>query len=380
MENINLDRQRQEQARRLARIERRLMVFELGMGAVYVFSWLFSGWSVDLRDYLLTLTASQWLLVILFAAVFGGIYAAINLPLLVYDGYILPHRFGLSRQSFRDWVVDQIKSAALALPLGIILLEIIYAVLRLAPQTWWVWAGFILIAFSVLLANLAPVLIFPIFYKFRPLGEDYRELVDRLMHLAEKAQTEVRGVYQFDMSSRTTTANAALTGLGRTRRIILGDTLLEDYQDDEIETILAHELAHHVHHDIPVGIGIQSLITFGGLFLASIGLNWGVTFFGFDSPSDVATMPLLVLVLSLYGLVTMPLENAYSRWREERADRFALELTGKGDAYASALTRLADQNLSDADPAPWVEFIFHSHPALGKRITRAKAYGTIPLE
>jgi STE24 endopeptidase len=193
------------------------------------------------------------------------------------------------------------------------------------------------------------------------------------MKLAEEAGTRVRGVFKFDMSRRTKAANAALTGLGNTRRILLGDTLLDEFSSDEIETVMAHELAHHVNKDIPTGILIESIITLAGLYLASLGLKWGTIALNLDGPSDVAAMPLFFMVLGVYGLVTMPFTNAFSRWRERRADEYALRVTGKGEAYASALVRLADQNLADADPQPWVEFLLYSHPALSKRIAMAKS-------
>jgi STE24 endopeptidase len=136
---------------------------------------------------------------------------------------------------------------------------------------------------------------------------------------------------------------------------------------------MAHELGHQVHRDLPTGILVETLITLVGLYLAALGLAWGASVFGFSSPADVAAMPLLVLVLGLYGLLTMPLTNGYSRWRERRADEYALEATGKAAAYASALARLANQNLAEADPEPWVEFLLYSHPALNKRIAMAEA-------
>jgi STE24 endopeptidase len=220
---------------------------------------------------------------------------------------------------------------------------------------------------------LAPIILFPIFYKFIPLEDGHGELVDRLMSLAKRSDTYVRGVYKFDMSRRTTAANAGLTGLGNTRRIILGDTLIDEFTTDEIETVLAHELGHHAHKDIPLGILVESLITLVGLYIASLILSWGTQALGFNGASDVAAMPLFILVMGAYGLITMPLGNAYSRWRERRADAYAIEITGKGTAYASALTRLANQNLAEADPEPWVEFFLYSHPALSKRIAFAES-------
>ncbi len=374
MSEVTLDPERQLQAKRYARISRRLMVVDLLIGALYALAWLGFGWSTALKDYLLSYASNEWLLVAGFALVFGGIYYLINLPMSYYSGFILPHHFEMSTQTRKGWVVDQLKGLGVGIILGGLILEITYAVLRLSPDLWWLWVAGILLLFSVILANLAPVLLMPIFYKFVPLGEEHAELIERLVRLAERANTRVQGVFKFDMSRRTKAANAALTGLGNTRRIILGDTLIDEFTTDEIETVLAHELGHHVHKDIPLGMLIESVITLVGLYLASLGLNWGVEVFGFDGPADIAALPLFVLVIGAYSLVTMPLGNAFSRWREWRADEYALRETGNGAAYASALARLANQNLADADPEPWVEFTLSSHPALSKRIAMAEAY------
>jgi STE24 endopeptidase len=374
LSEITLDPERQEQAKEYARIRRRLMVVDLALGGLYALVWLLGGLSGGLRDYLLQWTDNVGLLVAGFVLIFGGIYFLLDLPLGYYSGFVLPHRYGLSTQTLSGWVVDLIKSVLLGGILGLLVIEIIYYVLRISPDLWWLWAGLILLFFSVILANLAPVLLMPLFYKFVPLEEEHADLVDRLMNLADRAGTRVRGVYQFDMSRRTKAANAAITGLGNTRRIILGDTLINEFSPDEVETILAHELGHQVHRDIPIGILVESIITLGGLYLASLGLQWGVEVFGFEGVADIAAFPLFGLVVGAYGLVTMPLGNAFSRWRERRADEYALKATGNGQAYASALTRLANQNLAEADPEPWVEVLLYSHPALTKRIAMAESY------
>jgi STE24 endopeptidase len=374
MEHVNIDAEKQKKAKQYARINRRMMLVGLVIGVVYILAWLFLSWAHNLRDFLLLWTESPWLLVAGFAAVFGGIYYLINLPLSYYEGFVLPHHYDLSNQTLRGWIGDQVKSLLVGGLLGLLVLQVIYAVLRTYPDTWWLWAAIILLLFTVILSNLAPVLLFPIFYKFSPLDQDRQDLAERLKRLAERAGTRVKGVYKFDMSRRTKAANAALTGIGNTRRIILGDTLLDEFTDEEIETVMAHELGHHVHKDIPSGIVIESILTLGGLYLAHLGLQWGVAYFGFQSPADVAAMPLFIFVMMLFGLVTMPLSNAYSRWRERRADAYALKMTGKGEAYASALARLANQNLAEADPEPWVEVLLLSHPPIGKRIRRAEEH------
>ena len=368
------DPERQQQAKAYARLQQRMLLVELGLGGAYLLGWLFLGWPAALKAWLLGYTTNDWLLVAGFALVFGGVYALLSLPLAYYEGFILPHRFGQSNETLWGWIGDQVKGALLGALIGLPLLEIIYAVLRAFPTGWWLWAAGILLLFNVLLAQLGPVLLLPLFFKIEPLGGEHAGLAVRLERLAAQAGAQVRGVYQFDMSRRTKAANAALTGLGRTRRILLGDTLLNEFTPDEIETVLAHELGHHVHKDIPLGILVETLLTLAGLYLASLALTWGTANFGFSAPADPAAMPLFTLVLALYGLLTMPLGNAFSRWRERRADAYALQATGKGPAYASALARLADQNLADAEPEAWVEFLLYSHPALGKRMKEAQKH------
>ncbi len=369
-----MDLERQKKAKEYSRISRRLMFVDLGLSGVYALIWLVTGWSAGLRSGLERITTSPWLLVLLYAAVFGVIYYIIDLPLSYYSGFVLPHRFGQSNETLNGWVVDQVKGIAVGGVLGLVLLEIIYAVLRAFPGTWWIWAAAIMLVFSVLLANLAPVLLMPIFNKFVPLGDEYQDLIERLKRLAERAGTKVQGVYKVDMSRRTKAANAALTGLGSTRRIILGDTLLNEFTPDEIETVLAHELGHQVNKDIPVGIAIQTVLTVVGLYLASLALNWGVQQIGLQGVGDIAGLPLFMIVMGIYGLITMPLTNGYSRWRERKADQYALESTHNAQAFASAMTRLANQNLSEVDPEPWVEFLLYSHPALNKRIKMAENF------
>ena len=371
---ITLDPEKQKQAKAYARIRRRLWVVDTVFSTLYFLAWILLGWAISLRTALSNLTTNEWLLVPLFVAVFGGIYFLLNLPLGYYSGFVLPHRFGQSNQTLKDWVTDQIKGIAVGAPFGLILLELLYLALRATGDLWWLWAAGGLLVFNVLLINLAPILIMPLFNKYVPLGDEHKELADRLLNLAERAQTKVRGVFKYDMSKRTKAANAALTGIGNSRRIVIGDTLINEFSTDEIETVLAHELGHHVHRDIPVLVTFGILSTTLGLYLASLGLNWAIGTFGFTSPADVAALPALGLIFGIYDFFTMPLNNAISRWRENMADDYALQATGKHEAFASAFTRLANQNLGEVDPENWVVFMFYSHPPLGERIEKARRW------
>ena len=372
-----LDPEKQKQAKEYSRINRRLWLVDTLFSAIYVLAWLFLGWSSSVRAWLMTFTTNDWLLVAFYIAIFGGIFAILNLPLSYYSGFVLPHRFDQSNQSFKDWVVDQLKGLAIGVPLGLIMLEFLYLALRLTGNAWWLWVAGGLLFFNVLISNLAPVLIMPLFNKYVPLGDDHKELEERLLNLAKRANTKVKGVFKFDMSKRTKAANAALTGLGNTRRIILGDTLISEFTLDEIETVLAHELGHHVHRDIPILIAFGTLSTTLSLFIASLVLHSAVTFFSFTSAADIAAFPALMLILSAYGLLTSPIDHAISRWRENMADDYALNSTNKSEAFVSAFTRLANQNLGEIDPEKWVVFMFYSHPPLGERIEKAKRYTAV---
>jgi STE24 endopeptidase len=369
---LALDAERQEQARRYARIRRRLMVVDLGLGGLYVILWLVIGWSVALRSWVMAISRAPVVALALYTVGFAIPYMVINLPLSYYSGFVLPHRFGQSNQSFWHWVGDQLKALALSAVLGMALLQVVYWLLRAAPGLWWLYAAGVMLLFTVVLSSLAPVLIMPLFFKFTPLDDD--DLSRRLVALAERSGTRVRGVFRFDMSTRTKSANAALMGLGKTRRIVLGDTLLDGFSADEIETVLAHELGHHVHRDIPLGIAINSALTLLTFWVAGLALRWGVDAFGLAGIADPAGLPLLALVGGVLSLIAMPLGNAYSRWRERLADRYALLSTGKPTAFADAMTRLANQNLAEADPERWVVILLYSHPPIRERVAAANAF------
>jgi STE24 endopeptidase len=366
------DPERQEQAREYARLRRRLLLADLGLAAAFVLVVLFSGLSPRLAARIQAFVSWRPAVVALYTLVFFGVYGLLDLPLTFYSGFVLPRRYGLSTQTLAAWLLDLVKGGVVGGIIGLAAMEVMYWLLAAFPSTWWLLTGGLYLLFTVVMANLAPLLIVPLFFKSTPLADE--ELARRLMRLAERAGTRVRGVFTINLSSKTTAANAALMGLGNTRRIVLGDTLLADYTPDEIETILAHELGHHVHHDIIWGLLVDSALTLGGLYLAHLALRWGVRFFGFQGIADIAAFPLLAMVMGAFGIVILPLSNAYSRWRESLADEYALETTDKPEAVITSMAKLADQNLAEVNPAPWVEFLLYSHPAIGRRIKRARDY------
>ena len=371
---MGIDAERQKQAKEYARINHRLFALDLILSALALIIVLTLGLNVWLKQSVFAITNDIWLATFLYFAVAFVAYGLAFFPLSYYSGFVLPHRYGLSTQTLRAWLIDDVKGAGLGIVLGGIVIEVIYAVLRAAPDTWWLWATAFMLLFNVVLANLAPVLIFPIFYKFKPLED--AELIARLTKLAERAHTKVRGVFTMMLSEKTTEANAALMGLGNTRRIVLGDTLYEKYSHDEIETILAHELGHQVHRDILLGLVVETLLTVVGFLIADIFLKWSVAQLGYSSIADLAAFPLLGLALGAFGLITMPIGNAYSRWRESLADEYALQTTRNAEAFIGAMEKLANQNLAELEPEGWVEWLLYSHPSIGKRIKRGEQFAS----
>jgi STE24 endopeptidase len=295
-----------------------------------------------------------------------------ELPFAYYQGYLLEHRYELSNQSRRQWVRDQLKAAALGLVLATTAASLVYALLRTTPERWWIWASAVFAAAMIGLVQLAPVLLLPLFYTFKPL--DRPALAERLTALAARARTRIAGVYEWALSAHTKKANAALAGLGPTRRILLSDTLLTDYSDDEIEVVLAHELSHHVHHDLWRGIAVQTLLLVAAFYVGHLALRQFANPLALRGLDDPAGLPLLLLVAGLCGLVFMPVANALSRAHERRADRYALETTRRPDAFVSAMKRLSQQNLAEEQPSRLVQWLFYSHPPIRERIDAARAW------
>ena len=369
-----VDPARQATARAYAAIQRRFFFVELGLGAGLLIGFLVSGLSIALRDLAERVSPPGWWgpALVIYLGVLGLAYTLISLPLDYYTGFVLPRRYGLSKETPALWAADLGKGLLVEAGLGVPVALLLYGTLRTFPATWWLLMAGLLILFSIVLGQLAPVLLMPLFNKFTPLADG--ELRDRLMGLAAAAGSPVRGVFVMDLSRRTTTANALFTGIGPTRRVILGDTLLQDYTVDEIETVLAHELAHQVHGDLWRGIALQAGLMLGGLWLADQGLRLGVGALGLRGLADPAGFPLLLGVLAVFGLLLLPVTNAFTRHMERAADAYALRVTGKPRAFQSVMAKLAGQNLSDAAPPAWVRVLFYSHPPIAERIAAAERY------
>jgi STE24 endopeptidase len=365
----HLDIKRQELAKRYARLMRRLSFAELAVVGILLLVLVFSGVSARM-SYFLSFP-QPWASALYFVILVVGL-GIIMMPLTYYQGFILPRRYGLSNQKLGAWLADRAKASALGVLLGLGIVIVVYWLLDRFSDVWWLWAGILLFLLILLLTRLTPTLLLPIFFKLEPLNDE--ELRQRLMNLAKRAHAQIIGVFTMDLSSKGTTANAMLAGLGKTRSIILSDTLLQQYTSEEIEVILAHELGHHLHRDIPKLIAVQAAMVLLAFYLADLVLKASLVPLDFQGIVDVAAFPLLFMSLAAFGLMVTPLINAYSRYIETSADEAALELTADPQAFITAMTKLTDQNLAVADPSNWVEFLFYDHPPYTKRVGLARRY------
>ncbi len=363
---------RDQRAKQYERVKLIVSIVESVLSFVAILLFVLTGLSLELRDWVQSFVSQPYVQFLLFMALAGGALSVLTLPFDFYSGFVLEHRYQLSNQTLWSWLKEKLKESLVGLAIGLPLALAFYFLLLNFPQTWWLWLGVVIFVFSVLLGRLAPQVIFPLFYKFEPLEDP--ELLKRMKRLAQIGQFNLQGVYRFNMSKDTKKANAAFTGLGKSRRIIIGDTLLENFSADEIEAVFAHEVGHFVHKHLYKLMALGTVQTFVGLFLVHKIYQMLVVRFGFTGPADLAALPLIALLLSLYFLLVSPLTNAVSRYYERQADRFALQHSSQPQAFAQALLKLSEQNLADPEPHPLVEFFFHSHPSIKKRVEMAERF------
>ncbi len=353
-------------AKRYARV--RLQLSLIGAGLYFLLSivLLASGATRVVENVVRQYTANDYVVLLAFTAALGLAETIVTLPMQYYSGFHLEHKYNLSNQTLWRWIWEGLKGVLVSIPIVAPLILAFFYCLRSFGTLWWLPVGSLLFVVSVVLARLAPVLIFPLFYKFQPLPEG--ELKSKILGLCRSVGMSVQGVFVFDMSKNTKKANAAFAGIGKSKRIILGDTLVANFRDEEIETVFAHELGHYKLRHIMVMMALGTLSSFLGLYLTAVLYESSLTWFGFTSIEQIAALPLLAVWLGIYSMITGPLTNIVSRSHERAADRFAIRLTGNAEAFGHALQKLAAINLADVSPHPVVEFLFHSHPSIEKRI------------
>jgi STE24 endopeptidase len=311
---------------------------------------------------------SRWLQLLVIMLILGGGMELLTLPLDFWSTYVLEHRYHLSNQTLWGWIKKHLLGGLVGGLIGVPVLFGFYALLWFTDP-WWLWATLGWLVLTLVLGRLAPVLILPLFYKVTRL--DDADLLERLRRIAAGTGLTLQGIYRLHLSAETRKANAALTGLGRSRRVLLGDTLLEQFTPEEIEVVFAHEVGHHVHRHLPKLVLLSVVLSTVGFWLVDVTLRALAQPLGYAAFNDPAALPLVLLVLTVFGLIWAPVQNALSRYFERQCDRYALQRTGLREAYRSAFTKLARVNKADLDPHPLLVWLFHDHPAIRERIAMA---------
>jgi len=340
----------------------------------FIFLYLFIalGYSLSLQKYIHSFAENTYLVFILFVLVIGIFSSVLFMPVNIYTGFYLEHKYNLSNQTFFKYFLENVKSLLVGLVIGIPILLLFFYVINQFGDLWWIVFASAMFLISVVLSQLFPIVIMPIFYKVIPLQDE--ELKTRINNLAKGAGIKVENVFSFNMSKNTKKANAAFTGLGKTKRIILGDTLLNDYTKDEIETVIAHELGHYKHKHIVKNLIFGTVSSFLTFFIISILYKNSLSWFDFENITQIAAIPLLSLWAMIIGLIQSPIGNILSRKYEYEADRYAIESTGKPESFKNTLNKLTDQNLGDREPHPFIEWFFYSHPSIKNRINAIKDF------
>jgi len=369
----------EDRASRYHRLRRRAVLASAGATAVWVVALLLTRASLGVERWIsasasaLRPTPAAILALSLFVAAIALSVEAIKLPFALYRGLVLERRYGLSTTSVSTWMADHAKASALGLLMTIAAALAIHFTMVALPRAWWAACAVLFGFAGAALAGIAPVVLMPLFYRFRPLERE--TLRDRLLSLSTRAGVRVLGAFEWGLGEKTRRANAALVGLGRTRRILVSDTLLSEYSEDEIEVILAHEIAHHIHYDIWSALALESAVLAVSLLGADVSVRVAGPWFGIEGPSDLAALPLIALTSGVVSVLLTPIGNAWSRHNERRADRYALALTERPAAFISAMRRLGAQNLADERPSPVAFWFFHTHPTIDERIEAARRYG-----
>jgi STE24 endopeptidase len=330
------------------------------------------GFSLSLQNYILTFAENSYLIFMIFVFVIGIFSSVLFMPINIYTGFYLEHKYNLSNQTFFKYFIENVKSMLVGLVIGIPILLLFFYVINQFGDLWWLVFASAMFFISVVLSQLFPIIILPIFYKIIPLNDE--ELKSRITSLSKGAGIKVENVFSFDMSKNTKKANAAFTGLGKTKRIILGDTLLNDYSKDEIETVIAHELGHYKHKHIIKNLISGTVSSFLTFFVISILYKSSLSWFDFESITQIAALPLLSLWAMIVGLIQSPIGNILSRKYEYEADRYAIESTHKPESFIKTLNKLTDQNLGDREPHPFIEWFFYSHPSIKNRINAIRNF------
>lgn len=346
----------------------------LDTASSFAFLLAFSGFGLSktIADLLRQINPDKYFLVPSYILVASIFYYLLSFPLTIYRTFSLEHKFSLSNQKISDWFSDQLKSAVISYIIANLLIGAFYFILKRFENSWWLVYSLFWIFFSLLFAKLTPLVIIPLFFKYKKLSDE--RLRQRILNLADKMKIRILDCFEIDFSRKTLKANAAFVGVGSSRRVILADTLKDKYTYDEIEVILAHEFAHYKLKHLLKLIAMNSCVTVICFYLVFKSSALALKLFGFSSLHDIAFLPVILIYFVLFGIVIQPAECFLSRKLEKNADKHALEVTGLKEAFISMMEKLSVQNLTDRSPHPIIKFFFFDHPPIDERIKIAESY------
>jgi STE24 endopeptidase len=364
--------ERQAAAARLGTERRRLYVITTTVSlAALLVPYLTGAW----ETLYFALATTGWPLAVRAAIFLVGMHlalAAVMLPLSYYGGYVIPRAYRLGRQSRAAWGMDWIKGTLLTAALGSAIGGLFLWIVSASGDNWWWLFGLCVSAIGLVLVFVTPYVLVPLFFKMRTLTDT--ATVERIHAMVNRAGAPVRDVCSLDFSRRTAEANAAVIGMGRSRRVVIADTLLAEFTPGEVDAVVAHELGHHVHRDVQRLLLGNAVLIWGGLLIATIALPAALPILSLPSLAYVPGYPVLLFVVEVYFLVFSPLLNWWSRRLESGADRFALRLTRDPAAFAGAMRRLGCQNLVELCPPRWSQVLLATHPSLQRRIQLAETW------
>jgi STE24 endopeptidase len=337
---------------------------------------LFTGFSARLRNVAKRYGGNWFFTIVLYVIMFLAITFVVGLPLSYATGFVRPHAYGLSNQTFGKWFGDELKGLLVGLVMAALILWGPYLLVKKSPRRWWLWTSLLAIPMAAFFLLLAPVVIDPLFNTFGPMRD--KGLEQKILDLAGRAGIDGARVFEVDKSADTNTVNAYVTGFGGSKRIVLWDTTIAKLDPDELLFVMGHEMGHYV-----LGHVVKSIFFAAALILATLYLTDRLQAgliarfqdrFGFAQLGDIASLPLVILLAGLLSLVIAPIANGYSRWQEHEADRFGLEITRNNHAAATAFVKLQQENLSVPRRGLLYKLWRASHPLLGERIDFSNAY------
>lgn len=373
MKNIEihpfLDKEKQARAKTYENEKRKIGIVGSLSSLIFILIFYFSG----LSNYLANIDLTFIYVFLIYVSIFLVLSTIIGLPLGYYSSYVHEHKWGFSNYTNKTWLLDQLKSFTVSLMLLPILLGLFFWVLWKFPDTWWLVAATVTTLVSIVFVTLFPVVILPIFNKYDPIEDE--KLTNQLSDILHKAGLKPSGFFRQDMSRQTKKENAFLAGMGKTRRVVIADNLLENMSLSEIKSVIAHEVGHYHFSHLPKNIligTIQQLIIF---YLLNIIMKILYPEFLTSNTNNLSLFPMFSLIMSLLSsLLFGPLNNMISRYFERQADRTSLELYPDKDSFQKAMAGLANRNLSNAYPEWWVKLLYYSHPPIGERLSFAENY------